>query len=216
MSLFDHAHSAALAKKTALTRSFPLAYPGMRIGLFGGSFNPPHDGHRHASLEALKRLGLDQVWWLVSPQNPLKSRRGTAPLAERLAAARAVARHPRIKVTNLEARLGTRFTADTLRALKARYPGVRFVFIIGADNLIDLPRWQRWTRIMESMPLAVIARPGYGLPALTAKPAQRYQAARYPGPRARRLSRAKPPAWVFLFGRLDPTSSTRLRSGQQP
>ena len=197
-----------------MTLSLPTAYPGQRIGLFGGSFNPPHDGHRHASLMALKRLGLDQVWWLVSPQNPLKPARGTPPLATRLAQARAIARHPRIKVTDLEARLGTRYTADTLAALKARYPGVRFVFIIGADNLLDLPRWQRWTRIMETIPLAVIARPGYGLPALAGKPARRYAAARRPEARARLLPGARPPAWVFLFGKLDTTSSTRLRAAR--
>lgn len=195
-----------------MTLSFPIAYPGQRIGLFGGSFNPAHEGHRHASLLALKRLGLDRVWWLVSPQNPLKSQRGTAPLEKRLAAARVIARHPRIVVTDLETRLGTRFTADTLAALRARYPGVRFVFIIGGDNLIALPRWQRWTEIMERMPLAVIARPGYGLPALAAKPAQRYGAFRWPQERAGSLARAKPPAWVFLFGPLNPTSSTGLRS----
>jgi nicotinate-nucleotide adenylyltransferase len=197
-----------------LINALPTAYPGLRIGLFGGSFNPPHEGHRHASLMALKRLGLDQVWWLVTPQNPLKPAHGTPPLAARMAQARAVARHPRIKVTDLEARLGTRYTADTLSALKARFPGVRFVFIIGADNLLDLPRWQRWTHIMDTMPLAVIARPGYGRPALAGRAARRYLRARWPEACARRLPGARPPAWVFLFGKLDPTSSTRHRAGR--
>lgn len=195
-----------------MKRHFPLAYPGRRIGLFGGSFNPAHQGHRHASLLALNRLGLDEIWWLVSPQNPLKPASGTPPLAARLAEARAVARHPRIRVTDLEAQLGTRYTADTLVRLKARYPGVRFVFIIGADNLIDLPRWRHWTSIMTRMPLAVIARPGYELKALAAKPALRFAASRWPEARARGLARAKSPAWVFLHGPLDPTSSTGLRT----
>jgi nicotinate-nucleotide adenylyltransferase len=191
---------------------FPLASPGRRIGLFGGSFNPPHQGHRHASLMALTRLGLDEVWWLVSPQNPLKPE-ASAPLKERLAAARRLARHPRLKVTDLETRLGTSYTADTLTALKARYPGVAFVFIMGADNLAGLSRWRRWTQIMETVPLAVIARPGTGYPALATQPAQRYRRFRLPEEAARRLPGAQPPAWVFLHGRLDPTSSTRLRAG---
>jgi nicotinate-nucleotide adenylyltransferase len=184
----------------------------MRIGLFGGSFNPPHKGHLAASLTALKRLKLDRIWWLVSPQNPLKTADTTPPLADRLAAARAFTADPRIIATDIEARLGTRFTVDTLRALKARYPGVRFVFIIGADNWRALPRWKDWTAIMKLVPIAIVARPGYERAALSAKPALRYARRRVSPEHAARLANANPPAWTFLHGPLDPSSSTRLRA----
>jgi nicotinate-nucleotide adenylyltransferase len=183
----------------------------MRIGLFGGSFNPPHKGHVGASLIALKRLNLDRVWWLISPQNPLKRTDATPPLETRLAAARALITDPRIIATDIEARLGTRFTIDTIRALKARYPAVHFVFIMGADNWRALPRWKRWDQIMRLVPIAIVARPGYGLGALSAKPALCYGNRRVPVERAMRLVTARPPAWTFLYGPLDPTSSTALR-----
>jgi nicotinate-nucleotide adenylyltransferase len=192
-------------------KSLPLAYPGMRIGLFGGSFNPPHKGHLGASRTALKRLNLDRIWWLVSPQNPLKRTDATPPLQARLAAARALIADPRIVATDLEAKLGTRFTIDTIRALKARYPAVHFVFIMGADNWRELPRWKHWDQIMQLIPIAIVARPGYGLGALWAKPALRYGNRRVPAEHARRLVTTVPPAWTFLYGPLDPTSSTALR-----
>jgi nicotinate-nucleotide adenylyltransferase len=184
----------------------------MRIGLFGGSFNPPHQGHLAASLTALKRLKLDRVWWLVSPQNPLKPKDGTPPLSERVAAARAFISDRRLLATGIEAKLGTRYTADTLAVLKARYPGVRFVLIIGADNFSGLPRWDRWTAIMETVPIAVVARPGYEFPALNAKPAQRYARARIPAEAASLLATRRPPAWTFLLGPLDPSASSKLRA----
>ena len=185
----------------------------LRVGLLGGSFNPAHDGHRHISLLALKYLGLDQLWWLVSPQNPLKPATGMAPLAVRLAGARAVARHPRIRVTGIEARLGTRFTADTLKALRRRHRRARFVWLMGADNLIEIPRWQRWTGIFGAVPVAIFDRPSYAVRALTGRAARRFAAARLDAERARALSERRPPAWVFLRTPLDPTSATRLRAG---
>jgi nicotinate-nucleotide adenylyltransferase len=184
---------------------------GMRIGLFGGSFNPPHAAHRLVALTALKRLGLDAVWWLVTPGNPLKAHSGLAPLAERVAAARALARHPAIKVTDIEARLGTRFTFDTIAALKARCPGVRFVWIMGADNLSQFHLWQNWRGIADLVPLAVVDRPGASLRAaggVTATALARYRLDETDG---RRLTMAKPPAWIFLHGLKSPLSSTALR-----
>ncbi|HYG89838.1 MAG TPA: nicotinate-nucleotide adenylyltransferase [Azospirillum sp.] len=186
-------------------------YAGLRIGLLGGSFNPAHAGHRHISLHALKALKLDQVWWLVSPQNPLKPSRDMATLQERLAGARVVARHPRIRVTGLECSLGTRYTADTLAELIRRYPKTRFVWLMGADNLQQIPRWRHWTRIFRSMPIAVLSRPTYSLSALGGIAAQRFARRRVPDLRARELADAKPPAWTFLRNPLHPASATAIR-----
>lgn len=189
----------------------PHAAPGQVVGLFGGSFDPPHPGHLHLSREALKRLGLDQLWWLVSPGNPLKQH-PPAPLAYRLAAARQVARHPRITITDIEARLGTRATADTLVALQHRYRGVRFVWVMGADNLAELHRWGNWHTIMARVPVAVFARPGQRMNALTARAAKQYAAARLPERSARALGRADPPAWIYLDMPMRRESSTALRA----
>ena len=131
----------------------------MVIGLLGGSFDPAHEGHAHLTREALRRFGLDRVWWLVTPGNPLK-RRQPAPMAERMAQARRVIHHPQVVVTDIEARLGTRYTAETLKALQARYPGVRFVWLMGADNLAQLHHWDHWQDIMRRVPIGVLARPG--------------------------------------------------------
>ncbi len=182
----------------------------LRIGVLGGSFNPAHAGHRYLSVEALRRLGLDRVWWLVTPQNPLKPVQGMLPLAERLARARAVARHPRILVTGLEARLGTRYTADTLRRLGDRHD-LRVVFLLGADNLVQLPRWHRWTDIMERSAIAVFERHPYSYAALAGEAATRFAGARLSEGRARELADLDPPAWVFLRLRPHPASSTRIR-----
>lgn len=189
----------------------PVA-PGLRIGLLGGSFNPAHEGHRWISLVALRRLGLHRVWWLVSPQNPLKPEAGMAPFAERFASARAMATHPAIAVADIEHRLGTRFTADTLAALTARAPHTRFVWLMGADNLVSLPRWRDWTRIMETVPVAVIARPGYSLKARLSPAARRYAHAQLPQDHARLLPGRTPPAWVFIEDRPTGISSTRIRA----
>jgi len=182
-----------------------------RIGLLGGSFNPAHAGHRHISRLALRCLGLDELWWLVSPQNPLKPQAGMAPLEERLAKARAVAQDRRIKVTDLERRLGTRYTVDTVAQLKRHYPRARFVWVAGADILAQLPRWRRWTDLMEMLPLAVFDRPAYAHAALASKVAGRYRHARLKAADARRLATAKPPAWVFIASRLHPASATAIR-----
>jgi nicotinate-nucleotide adenylyltransferase len=183
-----------------------------RIGLLGGSFNPAHRGHRHISLLALKLLALDEIWWLVSPQNPLKPVLGMASFEERLSAAARAAHHPHIKVTDLEARLGTSYTADTLAALRLRFPLTRFVWLMGADNLRQIPRWERWTRIFELAPIAVFARPAYSLGALGGLAAHRYSRFRIDPHAARHLAGMNPPAWVFFATRLDPLSATALRS----
>ncbi len=184
-----------------------------RIGLLGGSFNPAHGGHVHVSRLALSRLALDEVWWLVSPQNPLKPSRGMAPFAERLAEARRVAAPlRRVRVTDLEARLGTVYTADTLAALHRRFPRVRFVWLMGGDNLVQLPHWRRWTEIVETTPIAVFDRPLTSLRALAGVAARRYAHARAPARGCRRLAEFAPPAWAFFHTRLYPHSATRVRA----
>ncbi len=187
----------------------------MRIGLFGGSFNPPHEAHRLAALVALKKLGLDAVWWLVSPGNPLKSGRGLAPLEERIAAAKRLARHPRIAVTGIEAALGTRYTSDTIAALKARCRGVRFVWIMGADNLAQFHLWQNWRGIAAMLPIAVIDRPGASLRASAGVAAQTLARHRLTESDGLLLADARPPAWIFLHGLKSPLSSTALRAKMQ-
>jgi nicotinate-nucleotide adenylyltransferase len=187
------------------------AVAGMRIGLLGGSFNPPHEGHLHISLVAGRRLDLHAVWWLVSPQNPLKPADGLAGFEQRISAAEKLARHPRIVVSDAEARLGTRYTADTLRALKSRFPGVHFVWLMGADNLVQLPHWKHWQDIMSLVPVAVIDRPGYALKAQLGKAAERFRAARVPETEARSFPQAEPPAWIYLHAKLNPLSATAIR-----
>jgi nicotinate-nucleotide adenylyltransferase len=180
--------------------------------LLGGSFNPAHDGHRHISLCALHQLRLDEVWWLVSPQNPLKPVAGMAPQAERILGAEAVAAHPCIRVSGLEAWLGTRYTADTLRVLRLRFPGGRFVWLMGADNLTQIPRWDRWTRIFATVPVAVFDRSPYSYESLAGKAAQRFAQYRRPPRRAGLLADETAPAWVFLHQRRHPASATAIRN----
>jgi len=187
------------------------AWAGRRIGLLGGSFNPAHAGHRHISLLALARLGLDQVWWLVSPQNPLKSPSGMAGFGRRLAMANLQARHPRIIVSDLEIRLGTRFTVDTLAALARYYPNTDFVWLMGADNLGQIHRWRNWRGLFAKVPIAVFDRPPYSLHSLASPAASAYGRHRIDQSRARTLAGAEPPAWMFFPSRLEPTSSTQLR-----
>ncbi len=188
----------------------------MRIGLFGGSFDPPHEGHRAVSLEALKRLGLDQVWWLVSPQNPLKPHAPSADLARRIAAARKLANHPRIKVTGIEAALGTTYTAETLRKLAERLPGVALVWMMGADNLASFHHWRDWQEIAASVPIAVFNRPGLALRAISAPAAKRLARARLPERAAGSIAARPAPAWVFLSSPHVPLSSTALRAAHRP
>jgi len=198
----------------------PLGRETGRIGLLGGSFNPAHDGHRHISQVALKRLALDEVWWLVSPQNPLKDPGGMAPLSDRLATARNVARHPRIRVTAMERDFGTRFTIATLLALRNRFPRMRFVWLMGADNLAQMPHWAEWTRIFDLVPVAVFARPSYSLRAMAGKAATRYRSDMIAPVSGRTLPDAEPPAWTFFPIRLHSASATEIRAeaaaGQQP
>jgi len=195
----------------ALRPGFSLS-PGMKVGLFGGSFNPPHDGHLHVARTAQARLGLDRVIWLVSPQNPLK-RGQPADLAERMAATRGLARGPSMIVSDIEARLGTTYTIDLIRILKARFPGVRFVWIMGADSLASFHRWRGWSEIMAAVPMVVVARPGSQLRGGLAPTAARFSRVRQPASGARTLPSADPPAWIYLAARLNHTSSTALRGG---
>lgn len=183
------------------------------MGLLGGSFNPAHEGHRYISLEALKRLDLDQVWWLVSPQNPLKETTGMAPLAQRLGTAREVARHPRLKVLALETRLGTRYTADTLVRL-ATWRGFRFVWLMGADNLAQLHRWRRWRRIMTTCGVAVFERHPYSRRALAAPAADEFAGSRLPEARLKELAEVEPPVWAYVRLRPHPASATAIRAGK--
>jgi len=189
----------------------PQAAPGMRIGLFGGSFDPPHEGHLEIARAALRRLGLDAVWWLVTPGNPLKQNGASAPLAERVAAARRLASHPRFVVTDIEARLGTRFTVETVRRLRERYAGVRFVWIMGADNLERFDRWFGWRDIANSTPIAVFSRPGSVLKAPLSPAAQTLRAHRRPSSSARRLADETAPAWIYFARTRNPASSTAIR-----
>jgi nicotinate-nucleotide adenylyltransferase len=184
--------------------------PRLRIGLLGGSFNPAHEGHRAISREALKRLRLDRVWWLVAPQNPLKPTDQTADLEQRLADARAIADHPRVVVTDLERRIGTRYTVDTLGWLTRRWRA-RFVCLIGADNLAQLPRWRRWQRLVRMVPIAVFDREPYSYLALAGRMASAYTGARLAERRAPVLAECPPPAWVYLRLRRHQASSTALR-----
>jgi nicotinate-nucleotide adenylyltransferase len=183
-----------------------------RIGLLGGSFNPAHAGHRHISVIALKLLRLQEIWWLVSPQNPLKPRAGMAPFAVRFRRAALAARHPRIKVSDLEVRLGTRYTADTLAALKKRFPRLRFVWLMGADNLRQISGWQHWPRIFTQLSIAVFDRPSYAFKALAGRAARRFRHFRVRPRQAKRLAELGPPAWVFLHIPLHKASATAIRA----
>jgi nicotinate-nucleotide adenylyltransferase len=189
----------------------PRHAPGLRIGLFGGSFNPPHEGHRLASLIALNRLQLDSVWWLVTPGNPLKRNDGLPDLGLRLAAARKLASHPRIVVTDLEGRIGTRFSIDTIIYLRQRCPGVYFVWLMGADNLFNFHRWRRWREIAQAVPIAVIDRPGSTLRGMNTRGGALFTRHRYDETDAPLLARAAAPAFTFLHGPRSEASSTELR-----
>ena len=184
---------------------------GQTIGLFGGSFDPAHQGHVHITREALKRFGLDRVWWMVSPGNPLKAH-GPAPLDQRMARARDVMQHPRVLITDIEAQLGTRYTAETLRALKKRWPGRRFVWLMGADNLAQFHLWKDWRWIMEHVPVGVLARPGDRLSARTSPAAKLYAPYRIPGRASHLLGRATAPAWCFTNVPMIAQSSSAIRA----
>ena len=191
----------------AMRQGFPIAASGMVVGLLGGSFDPAHSGHAHITREAIKRFGLDRVWWLVSPGNPLKAK-GPAPMARRMARARAVMDDPRVIITDLEARLGTRYTAGTVARLQAIYPGVHFVWLMGGDNLQQLHRWERWRWIMEHVPVGVLARRGSEIGARCSKAAAIYADARVP---ARGIGLRAPPAWCFTDVPMVDVSSSEIR-----
>lgn len=193
---------------------YPLTGPGQVVGLLGGSFDPAHEGHAHITREALKRFGLDRVWWLVSPGNPLKPK-GPAPLERRMARARLVMDHPRVDVTDIEARLGTRYTAETLARLRALYPDVRFVWLMGADNLAQFHLWQDWRAIMETVPVGVLARPGQRISARMSRASALYARYRIPGSQSQLLAQAKAPAWCFVNVAMTDASSTAIRAAGQ-
>ena len=190
----------------------PHAARGIAVGLFGGSFNPPHAGHALVAEIALRGLALQQLWWIVTPGNPLKAGRRLAPLGDRLARSEAIATDPRIKVTAFEAAHRLRYTADTLALVKARNPGVDFVWIMGADNLRDFHRWQRWREIATTFPIAVIDRPGATLSYLSSIMAKTFDYARVDEDDAPALARKRPPAWTFIHGPRSSLSSTAIRN----
>jgi len=196
----------------SISQAIPLYTNGMRIGLLGGSFNPPHVAHRAISLFAIKRLKLDRVWWLVTPGNPLKEHGALRDLDARTEAARAMADDPRIDVSRLESVIGTRYTVDTITYLRRRASGLRFVWIMGADNLAQFHRWENWRRIASEVPIAVIDRPPQSFRALAAPAAQALARYRLPENQAARLADRRAPAWVFLTGMKLNLSSTGLRN----
>lgn len=192
----------------------PFAQSGQRIGVMGGSFNPAHDGHRIVAETAKKRLRLDQVWWVVTPGNPLKETARLPSLTDRMAYIRTLTQDPAMIVTGFEDQLGTPYTAATLGFLKARSSGVRFVWLMGADNLASFDRWQHWRTIAATMPIAVVDRPGWRLKALSSRAAHALSHARISENLAADLADRPAPAWVFLSSRLSPLSSTALRAAR--
>jgi nicotinate-nucleotide adenylyltransferase len=191
----------------------PLAYAGQRVGLMGGTFNPPHEGHALCAVTALRRLELDQLWWMVTPGNPLKSGEGLPPLEERMAASRRLISDPRIKVTGFEGALGSTYTFATIKFLTRRLPGVDFVWVMGADNLATFHRWQHWRDIADLVPIAVVDRPGWRLKALSSPAGARLARFRIRESEAATLAGTPPPAWTLLSTRLSEASSTALRAG---
>lgn len=199
-----------------MRQGFPTAQPGQVIGLLGGSFDPAHAGHAHITRVALQRFGLDRVWWLVSPGNPLKTN-GPASMDRRIAAAAQVMSTPRVTITGLEAELGTRYTAETIAVLRARYPRVRFVWLMGADNLMQFDRWQDWRSILDMVPVGVLARPGHGAAPLASRAARIYADRRIPSGSSYLLGRSDPVAWCHVTLPLSHESSSAIRArGEWP
>jgi nicotinate-nucleotide adenylyltransferase len=211
----DHLHrlGSVMRPKSWIRPPAPIA-DGARIGLLGGSFNPAHEGHLHATLLPLKQLRLDAVWWLVSPLNPLKRQEGMASFEARLALAKTFARHPKIVATAIEADLGTRYTVETIKVLKRRFPHVRFVWLMGSDNLVQFPRWRRWQEIFALIPIAVVARPGTALSARCSLPAIKYRNRLVPAD-ARVPFRAPPCLTILDSGRRNPLSATQIRAASR-
>lgn len=200
-----------LVGQTPLTLP-PPAFAGMRIGLLGGSFNPPHDGHLHISITAINRLGLDKLWWVVTPGNPLKSGADLPGLTERIALAEAVATHPAISVTGFEAALPSPYAVDTVRFLRRRFPATFFVWIMGGDNLAQFHRWRNWTALFRTLPILVLDRPRARLRALASPAARRFSASRLPDSAASRLPLMRAPAWIYMSLPLRDISSSALRA----
>jgi len=200
------------ARASRIYRGLPPHGAGQAIGLFGGTFNPPHAGHRQASLIALRRLGLDQLWWMVTPGNPLKKNGSLPALTARMQAAAEVAAHPRIVVSGAEAIFRTRYTADLIQILKEREPATRFVWIMGSDSLTDFHRWEDWRRLASSVPIAVVNRPRSLVAPMTARAAQAFGRYRVDSEDALTLPNRPAPAWLFLFGPRIAASSTAIRS----
>lgn len=186
-------------------------HPGMAVGLLGGSFDPAHEGHAHLTRVALTRFSLDRVIWLVSPGNPLKAQ-GPAPLADRMAQARRVISDPRVQISDFESRIGTRYTAETIEALQKACPRVRFVWLMGADNLQQFHRWERWQDILHAVPLGVLARPGWRQSALQSRTARQYRAYQLPGAASHLLAGQEAPAWCFVNMPMTSVSSTQIRA----
>jgi len=187
---------------------------GLQIGILGGSFNPAHSGHLHISELSLDLLSLDEVWWLVSPRNPLKESVELAPFEDRIVRAIGVTKHePRIRVSDFERKMGTVYTVDTLESLLQRYPATRFIWIMGADNLAELHRWRNWERLFDQVPVAVFDRPTYSFPALEGTAARKFAAERVGRGDAVSLAKMAPPAWTFLWTAFDTASSTAIRTG---
>lgn len=199
-----------ILKVTCIT-NLPSSASDMRIGLFGGSFNPPHPGHQLVSRQALKRLNLDAVWWLVTPGNPLKDHTELAPLDERVKMARTLITHPRVKATGFEAEHGFTYTYETVKYLVTTLPDRKFVWIMGADSFENFHQWQRWRDIASLVPLAIYVRPGSALTALSSRAAHALKAYRLDEHDAKNLAHSSPPAWVYLTGLMSPFSSTALR-----
>jgi len=191
-----------------------LPAAGISVGLLGGSFNPAHEGHLEISREALRRLRLREVWWLVSPQNPLKSAAEMAPADERLASARRMTEGSTMRAGLVESALGTVYTADTLTQLAETLPSMRFVWLMGADNLVQIDRWERWQQIFNTVPVAIFDRPSYSFKALSSKAALLYRQARISERDAGNLAYLRPPAWVFIHNRLNTQSATQIRAEQ--
>jgi nicotinate-nucleotide adenylyltransferase len=216
MGLTDLALKSASERFGSIRAKLPLVGQGQRIGLLGGSFNPPHAAHRLITHTALRRLQLAAVWWVVTPGNPLKSHDELAPLAERMRLCREMTGgDPRIKITDFEADLSSAYTAATLGFLKQRFPTVRFVWLMGADNLATFHKWQEWQGIAESMPIAVVDRPQWRLKSMASHAAERFCNAYLPESAARKLPAMTAPAWTFLTGPLSDLSSTAIRAARR-
>jgi nicotinate-nucleotide adenylyltransferase len=191
----------------------PALTRDLRVGLLGGSFNPAHEGHLHISSLALKRLKLDQLWWLVSPGNPLKPKLGMASLKDRVKAARKIsACNPDIVVSDIENSFSTCYTVDTIEALKAEFPEISFVWIMGADLLVQVPQWKRWRALFKIVPIAIFARPAYSARVLSGKAVRRFNGARVARCRIGSLAKMKPPAWAYVRTQLNNQSATNIRA----